>query len=213
MLRIDSKHPARSSHRTYRLIRQLHLWIGAWGAIAAILYGITGLVLNHRIGDGAWPQGESNELAKQTLPIPEVARSTPEALSIWLRQTQSLDAQVIRKGGPPGRGGDAGTPPKWNLSGGTARESWSLEYSPGDPTAQIKHSRQTFLAGLNRLHKTIGGGWAWTLLADSFAVSMLLLGISGVWMWARGRTPRQMALSVLAASCVVLALILVPALS
>lgn len=26
--------------RAHRLIRKLHLWIGAWGAIAAVLFGI-----------------------------------------------------------------------------------------------------------------------------------------------------------------------------
>ena len=55
------RHARRRSNTTYRWIRQLHLWIGAWGALAAVIYGFTGLVMNHRFGDGAWPQGESNE--------------------------------------------------------------------------------------------------------------------------------------------------------
>ena len=42
--------------RNHRIIRQLHLWIGAWGAIAAIVYGLTGLVMNHRSGDNPWPR-------------------------------------------------------------------------------------------------------------------------------------------------------------
>ena len=54
----------RRSNVTYRWIRQLHLWIGAWGALAAVIYGFTGLVMNHRFGDGAWPQGESSEPAR-----------------------------------------------------------------------------------------------------------------------------------------------------
>src|SRR5258708_8519630 len=29
---------------SFRLIRQLHLWIGAWGAVPAILFGITAFV-------------------------------------------------------------------------------------------------------------------------------------------------------------------------
>jgi len=45
----------RTSATAYRWIRQFHLWLGAWGALAAILYGITGLVMNHRFGDAAWP--------------------------------------------------------------------------------------------------------------------------------------------------------------
>ena len=63
------------------------------------------------------------------------------------------------------------------------------------------------------MHKGVGGGWAWTLLADSFAIGMLLLGLSGLWMWARGRSPRDMLLSVLGLSTLVLALVLGPALA
>ena len=193
-----------------RWIRQLHLWIGAWGALAAIIYGFTGLVMNHRFGDGAWPQGDSEELGRTALQVPAAARATPEQLSLWLRQTQGLDAQVIRKGSPGPK--DAKQPPKWNLSGGTASSSWALEYSPGSETAEVKRSSHTSLAAFNRLHKGVGGGWAWTLLADSFAMGMLLLGLSGIWMWARGRTPKQLLVSVLGLSVVVLTGVLAPAL-
>lgn len=195
----------RSSATAYRWVRQLHLWIGAWGAIAAILYGFSGLVMNHRFGDGAWPQGDSRDAGRTSLSVPIVARDSAEALSIWLRGSQGLDAQVIRKPGPDAKG-----PPKWTLSGGTARASWSLEYKPGDESAELKRNRHTSLAAINRLHKAVGGGGAWILLADSFAVGMLLLGLSGVWMWGRGRSWKQMLLSVFAASVVVLAGVLVP---
>lgn len=199
------------SLRTYRWVRQLHLWIGAWGAIAAIVYGYTGLVMNHRMGEGAWPQGESIEAGRVVLEVPAAARASAEDLSKWLRQAQGLDAQSIRKGPP--RGAREGAPEQWNLSGGNARESWVLQYRPGSATAEVRHSRQTWLAAFNRLHKTVGGGFAWVLLADSFAIAMLLLGLSGIWMWARGRTPKQLVLSVFGVSLLVLAAVLGPALA
>jgi hypothetical protein len=191
----------RGNPRTYRWIRQLHLWIGAWGAIAAIVYGYTGLVMNHRMGDNAWPQGDSIEAGRVVLEVPMAARASAEDLSKWLLQSQGLDAQTIRKGAPRGAREDA--PEQWNLSGGNARESWALQYKPGATTAEVKHNRQTWLAAFNRLHKAVGGGYAWVLLADSFAIAMLLLGLSGIWMWARGRTPKQMVASVLGASVAV----------
>jgi hypothetical protein len=189
-------------------MRQLHLWVGAWGAIAAILYGLTGLVMNHRFGDAAWPQGDSREVGRTSLMVPAPARASPEALSTWLREKHGLDAQVIRKPGPDAKG-----PPKWTLGGGTARASWSVEYAPGDTAASLKRSEHTVLAALNRLHKAVGGGGAWVWLADSFALAMILLGISGVWMWARGRTPRTLVLSVFGGSLAVLVLVLGPALA
>lgn len=205
----------RRSNTTYRWVRQVHLWIGAWGALATIIYGFTGLVMNHRFGDGAWPQGDSQEAGRTTLQVPAQVRATPEELSLWLRQTQGLDAQVIRKG-PPGGGSRAGQDakpaPKWSLSGGTASNSWSLEYTPGQDKAELKRSSHTSLAALNRLHKGVGGGWVWLLLADSFAIGMLLLGLSGIWMWIRGRTPKQMVASVMGLSVLVLVIVLGPAL-
>ncbi len=186
----------RRGNALYRGIRQLHLWIGAWGALAAILYGATGLVLNHRMGDGAWPQGDSRDTARVTLAIPASARATPEQLSLWLQDTRGLDAQLIRKGGP-GATGDGKPAPKWSLSGGTARTSWTLEYAPGSDHALLKHSQHSPLAAFNRLHKAVGGGLPWRLLADSFAIGMLLLGLSGIWMWARGRSARTLVFSVM----------------
>jgi len=207
---------SRTSALAYRWVRQLHLWIGAWGALAAILYGFTGLVMNHRFGDDAWPQGDSAERGRVTLRIPHEARATPEALSAWLRTAHGLAPQVLRTSKPErGLVGDKAVdqPPRWTLSGGTAADAWSVEYVPGNATADLKRTGHTLLAALNRLHKGVGGGAAWLLLADSFALGMLLLGLSGIWMWARGRTPLQMALSVLALSVLVLAAVLGPALA
>lgn len=201
----------RNGNGTHRLIRQIHLWIGAWGAIAAIVYGFTGLVMNHRIGENAWPQGESTESDKIVLQIPAQARTSAETLSLWLNQDHGLDAQSIRKG-PPRRAPE-GTPDQWNLSGGNARDSWAVQYTPGGDTAQLQHRHQSWLAAFNRLHKTVGGGDAWVVLADSFALAMLLLGLSGIWMWARGRSARQMVTSVFAVSLLVLVVVLWPALA
>lgn len=205
--------PARRKGTTaHRWVRQLHLWLGAWGAVAAILYGFTGLVMNNRFGENAWPQGSSEDSGQLVLSIPAAASATPEALKAWLAETHDLHAQVVRKGKPSEArlaGKPVQEPPKWTLSGGTARSSWSLEYVQGNATAEVKQSRHSPLGALSRLHKGYGGGWAWSLLADSFAIGMILLGLSGIWMWARGRSTRDMAGSVFALSTAVVAVVLV----
>lgn len=198
----------------HRWIRRIHLWIGAWGALAAVLYGTTGLIMSHRMGDNAWPQGDSKEIGRTTLAVPAEARTSAEALSLWLRDRQGLDAQNIRKPKPEGRGGEKGGerrgPSGWSLSGGTASESWSVEYVPGAETAELKRTRHSSLAAFTRLHKAVAGGDGWRLLGDSFAIGMILLGISGLLLWARGRTPKQMLVSVFGASLVATLLVLVP---
>jgi len=201
-----SDSPARRSS-AHRWIRQVHLWIGAWGALAAVTYGLTGLVMNHRFGGDAWPQGDSAETGRTTLQVPATVGATPEELSLWLRQSQGLDAQVIRKA--PGA---KDAKQKWTLSGGTAADSWSLDYVSGEVSVEVKRNSHTLLAAFNRLHKGYGN-WAWTLLADSFAIGMLLLGLSGIWMWSRGRTPKQMVASVLGLSVLVLVIVLGPVLA
>ena len=146
---MNSPNSAPLRDRTHRVVRQVHLWIGAWGALAAVVYGFSGLVMNHRFGDAAWPQGDSEELGRQEMSVPAPARETPEQLSLWLRDKHGLDAQVIRKG-PPGGGKPGGeAKPKWTLSGGTAREAWTLEYSPGTDAAELKRSAHSPLAAVN----------------------------------------------------------------
>ena len=71
--------------------------------------------------------------------------------------------------------------------------------SPGEERLEVKRSSHTLLAALNLLHKGYGSQW-WVLLADSFAIGMILLGLSGIWMWARGRSAKQMVLSVMGLS-------------
>ncbi|MGY4516749.1 PepSY-associated TM helix domain-containing protein [Lysobacter sp. HA18] len=189
-----------SRNTTYRWVRQIHLWVGAWGALAALLFGFTGLFLANRMGDSALPQGKSNEVGTLTLEVPADVRANPKALAAWLRTAYHLDATGTRGGKPEGgrvQGRDVQQPAKWSLTGGNARHSWTFDYVPGNATAELKRSEQSPLAALLRLHKGVGGGLFWRVLQTSFAIGMILLGVSGIWMWARGRTARQMAFSVM----------------
>lgn len=217
--------------KTHRLVRQLHLWIGAWGAIAAILFGISGFMQNHR-GIMKLPQGDTTEVSSVELEVPESARQTREEMRAWLHDVQHIDVEIQRaRGGGPStggrgaeggrRGGDSGpggggagpggggvSPggggKRWMFNGGNARILTQVEYVEGAPTATVHKSENSPLAILNRLHKGVGGGIPWILLTDSFAVAMVLLGISGIILWARGRTVAQMVFSIVGVAVVVL---------
>jgi len=200
--------------KTHRLVRQLHLWIGAWGAIAAILFGISGFMQNHR-GVMKLPQGDTTEISSVEMEVPESARQTREEMRAWLHDVQHIDVEIqrARGGGPsaggrrggdggPGGGGGGGT--RWMFNGGNARILTQVEYTEGASTVTVRKSESSPLAILSRLHKGVGGGIPWILLTDSFAVAMILLGISGIILWARGRTVAQMAFSILGVAVVVL---------
>jgi len=196
-------------NRTHRIVRQLHLWIGAWGAIAAILFGSSGFIMNHR-AVLKLPQGSSSDLSKVELPVPEDARKTPEAMRVWLQNTQKLDIDNVRvmRAQPVEFNGQKIKPPaRWMFSGGNARVSTQAEYSEGNASITVSTTEQSPLAVLTRLHKGVGGGLAWILLTDTFALAMVALGISGILLWARGRSAKQMAFSVVGAAALVLLLI------
>jgi hypothetical protein len=193
--------------RTHRVVRQLHLWIGAWGAVAAILFGISGFMQNHR-GIMKLPQGDTTEISSVELEVPESARASREAMRAWVRDTQHIDVEIQRaRGGGPAAGPGGGGSKRWMFNGGNARLITQVEYVEGASTLTVKKSQNSPLAVLERLHKGVGGGAAWILLTDSFAVAMVLLGISGIILWARGRTPGQMAFSILGVAVVVLLVI------
>lgn len=185
--------------RLYRLMRQLHIWIGAWGAVAAVLFGISGFLQNHR-GVMKLPQGTSTEVSRVEVSVPQEARASPEALRDWLGNSQHV--QLEAQHGPQGRRGG-----RWMLTGGNARLTVQAEYLPGSATATVRTSVQSPLAVLQRLHKGVGGGVAWILLSDSFALGMVGLGVSGLMMWSRGRTFGQMIVSIAAVGTMVLILV------
>ena len=188
--------------KTHRLVRQLHLWIGAWGAIAAILFGISGFMQNHR-GIMKLPQGDTTEISNVEMEVPESARQTREEMRAWLHDVQHIDVEIQRTRGGGGVS-PGGGPKRWMFNGGNARILTQVEYTEGASTVTVRKSESSPLAILSRLHKGVGGGIPWILLTDSFAVAMVLLGISGIILWARGRTVAQMAFSIVGVAVVVL---------
>jgi hypothetical protein len=191
--------------RLHRLMRQLHSWIGAWGAVAAILFGVSGFMQNHR-AVLKLPQGDSTEVSKVELDVPESARVSREALRAWLQDEKHISVENQRV--PPGRGATVAPRPaqqgRWNFTGGNARVVTQVEYVEGAPTATVRTNVQSPLAVLNRLHKGVGGGVAWILLGDSFALAMSALGVSGLVLWSRGRNLRQVIFSIVGVALVVL---------
>src|SRR4051812_27706619 len=159
---------------------------------------------NHR-GIMKLPQGDTTEVSSVELEVPESARQTREEMRAWLHDVQHVDVEIQRaRGGGPNAGGPGGRPKRWIFNGGNARIVTKVKYVEDPPTATVHKSESSPLAILNRLHKGVGGGIPWILLTDSFAVAMVLLGISGIILWARGRTVAQMAFSIVGVAIVVL---------
>src|ERR1700730_7646323 len=148
---------------SFRLFRKLHLWIGAWGAVAALLFGFTGFIQNHR-AILKLPQGDSLEVSQIELLVPAADSKSPEALRDWLRDERRIDMERQRI--EPGKtvefnGQRIRQPAHWIFLGGNARNTLQGDYSEGTNLIKLRTIVQSPLAVMNRLHKGVGGGLSW----------------------------------------------------
>jgi hypothetical protein len=128
----------------------------------------------------------------------------------WLQDVQHVDIenQRVQPGKPTEFNGQKiRQPAHWMFTGGNARTTTQAEYSVGTDSVTLRTTVQSPLAIVSRLHKGVGGGVAWILLTDSFALAMVALGLSGLLLWARGRSPRQVIFSIVGAAVLTILLI------
>lgn len=210
-------HPrTRGGDRIGRFVRALHLWVGLWGALGAVFFGLTGLWLDHRV-ELKLPQGRT-VFSLLELQVPVAKRGTPEVVHRWIARVVADALQHAGDG--PGTGGIVprradtrmiGCTPATGcvpLSGGGLAGGWSAQYRPAQGVAQVRLMQRSPWASALALHKGGRLGLPWLLLADSLALAMVVLGMSGlvlVWRRPRGRR-RVLTMLGLFVSCAVLAL-------
>ncbi len=182
--------------RALRWVRKVHAWIGLSGAAFGLLFGSTGILLNHRAVMKV-EAGRSEETKVQVellAPAP-----SPEALAQALQQQLGWEAGRLRvrpQAGRPVRiqGREVRAAESWMVSyGGHAR--WArATYFPGNRTVEVEQRRGDLLEALKRLHKAEAGQVGWILLADAFAGALILLTLTGLLLWTRLAGPRLLAL-------------------
>ncbi|MGF6964300.1 hypothetical protein OKW43_001305 [Paraburkholderia sp. WC7.3g] len=168
-------------------LRNVHGWVGLWGAALGLLFGTTGFFLNHRGGPLRVSTGEP-QVSVMQVPLPQPAPQTPRELAKWLEQE-------LKIGGSPGRmqkepehpvaWGDRSVvqPEHWQLNFASPKQNTSVEYWVGNNTVTVKRSANTLLAMLTNMHKGVGLSVGWVLLIDTLAGSLILLSLTGVLLW------------------------------
>ncbi len=168
-------------------LRKVHGWVGLWGAVLGLLFGVTGFLLNHRAGPMKISSGTA-QVKEMQVALPAERPATPEALARWLQQTLAFDGKpgkIRREKAHPVAWGDRSVvqPESWQFALMGPHESIAVEYWVGNNAVSVRRTQSAFLATLNNLHRGVGMGIGWVLLMDTIAGSLILLSLTGVLLW------------------------------
>lgn len=177
-------------------LRRTHAWMGLWGAAMGLLFGVTGILLNHR-NEMKIPLAKHEE-TRQVLTPPEASLESPETLEAWLRAEFKLPdakSRIQKKpGGPaPWGGGRIEQPENWRITLTAPNLSVNAEYWKGDAATHVEQKEANVWATLVSFHKGSGMSNAWILLTDTLAGALLVLAITGTLLWSRLHGPRLLA--------------------
>jgi len=177
-------------------LRRTHAWIGLWGAALGLLFGFTGILLNHH--DILKIPAMKMEQTEMQLPLPNPKPADPKALADWLGQTLKLPTERARIRREPGKtvtwnGQSFKQPPVWQISARNPKRSLQAEYWEGNAFVTVKQGEGNLFALLANLHKGAGLGVGWVLLVDSLGGGLMLLSLTGILLWTGLHGPRLLA--------------------
>jgi Uncharacterized protein conserved in bacteria len=177
-------------------LRRTHAWFGLWGAAMGLLFGFTGILLNHRdimkIPIGRMQQQEIQ------LALPEPRPANPKAMAAWLGEQLHIDtrdAKIKQEKAKTLIWNDQAVqqPAAWHITVRNPHHMLGAEYWEGNAFVSVKQGNANLLQTLNNLHKGAGMGVGWVLLVDTLAGALLMLSMTGILLWTRLHGPRLAA--------------------
>ncbi len=179
----------------YRAIRNIHLLAASLALPFLLMYGVSALQMGHSSWFDMKPRVEDRDvaLAPGQDGAREVARQLTERDSTVRGELTNVQS------GPNGIAFRVVMP-------GTVHE---VRYDPLSGNAHVRTSVAGFMGMLNRLHHAAGVGhglvslnvWGWGVAAVS--VALLVLGVSGIYMWFTRRPERRIGFVLLAVNVAV----------
>lgn len=169
-------------------LRRTHAWFGLWGAALGLLFGFTGILLNHhevmKIPVGRMQQREIQ------LPLPDPKPANPQGLAAWLGETLNLDTSQAKIRQEPAKTvtwNDQAVrqPGQWQISLRNPNRLLNAEYWEGNAFVTVKQGQANLWVTLNNLHKGVGMGVGWVLLVDTLAGALIVLSLTGTLLWTR----------------------------
>lgn len=198
-----------------RWMRRTHGWFGLWGALLGLIFGLSGIWLNHRAVMKLDLPAQKISSAQIQLPAP-----TPEsidALSAWLAERMKMDATVknvrVERARPVPWSERKGTnensptplmqPERWSFALGGPNHIVQVEYWVGNRSVNVRTMENGFIATLVNLHKGVAMPIPWILLVDTLAGSLIFLSVSGLILWWETNRRRRLGVAILGISVAV----------
>lgn len=178
-------------------LRKTHLYVGLWGAVLGLLFGVTGFLLNHRAIMKIPVEKTVQSTVQVTLPERNFAK--PEELSAWLQQELNFTpaAPAVVKTQPAKTvvwaDREVRQPERWTVTLTRPERGVTAEYFVGNRFVKLDQVDATPIGTLTRLHMSIGVNAFWVLLSDTIAGGMILLSITGLLLWTQLHTVRTIA--------------------
>ncbi len=200
-------------------LKRTHAWTGFWGALAFLLIGTSGLLLNHR-ATLKIDTGAPREVMEANIAVDPALIKSPEDLGKWAQAQfgTALEPRAPRAeggGAPRGEQGGArqGGGERVQLMGRDIQEAvvWkqsfngvngalNVEYTLGSAAVKATKSEQNVWGMLKNMHKGSGMNWIWILFIDTMAGGLIAMALTGALLWSRLHGPRLAAIGIVLAS-------------
>lgn len=194
-------------------LRKTHGWIGLWGATLGLLFGFSGIWLNHR---SVLPLKPAAERQESRLPLDGAPPADAQAMATWLQQAlgglAAPTAVRVEKARPvpwAEEGAPAASanmqPEHWTFNFYTPQLLIQADYWVGNRAVSVRRTDNGLVATLANLHKGVGLSVPWILLVDTLGGSLILLSLSGMALWMLTRRARTLGIAVLGGAAVITA--------
>lgn len=183
-----------------RWVRKSHGWVGLWGALLGLLFGFSGIWLNHR-AVLKLPVAQERTNAQLALPDPPPANA--KNMAVWLQvalgagnPANSMRVEPARPIAWADRTPPVMQPEHWIFNFGGPNAIVQADYWQGNRSVSVTTTTNGLLATLRNLHTGAGMSIPWILLVDTLAGSMIFLSISGVILWVQTNRRRAIGVSI-----------------
>lgn len=201
------KHIKRAN--TIRLLRKIHGWLGLWGALLGLLFGVSGFLLNHRsVMKIPASKMEENEIQ---LAMPTPAPSNAKEFTRFIQSEFNINHDPVKpkgdRGGKPAHDAkfmdkSVKQPETFKVDFQMPQARMQAEYVAGNQFATVKREDANVWSFITRMHKGVGANTAWVLIADTIAGALLVLSITGVLLWTKMRGSRIAMVTLIGSSTI-----------